>query len=491
MMGAGRALPRLARRLHRGPSRAAGARTGEPRRAATSLEEDCTMRKATGSPGPSILTTAHPLATTAEHPLATAASAADNDKAWSLMYKAIIDGIGADPNNFQLVYPFTTWDWPIVPVGYTSAAQWDYTSAVPQWSATGRYDSSGTAFNDAYNQMLNVIQAATSDPKLEVDIASARNQLALATNNYDTIYRQAQSAYQIETGGTNTPPFTEWLGSYGGKTWAARLDSAWKEVESAQRVLDSLIAQTTTPGLTDAKARYDNKDYYTKYQDPALTGFPAVPGYSISMDATTWLTKVKAGTGGSSGTISFSNSQSQYDYRNTWAKGSASVGNFFWSVNVGGSWQRIDEFASDASLEATVSFKAWDQISIGAGRWYNGAFVSSMQNGPFVRGYSAYGDGGTKAVWGEAGIMSVQKVGMMVCYKPSFEIKVSSSSFKSFYESWKVSAGIRIGPFQFSGGGGSTSSGWTASSSSNTFSGTSTAETALIMGVNVKLINPK
>ena len=208
------------------------------------------------------------------------------------------------------------------------------------------------------------------------------------------------------------------------------------------------------------------------------------------MDATTWLMKVKSGTGPGGGTVGFSNSQSAYDYKNTWAEGSASVGTFFWAVNVGGSWQRIDEFSTDASLEVTVSFKAWDQISIAAGRWFNGAFVRSVGTGPFIRGYSPRGDGGTKAVWGQNGIMSVQKVGMVVCYKPSFDVKVSSSSYKSFLEKWKVSAGLRIGPFQMSGGGGSTSSGWTANSATNTFSGTSTSESALIMGVNIQLINP-
>jgi hypothetical protein len=86
--------------------------------------------------------------------------------------------------------------------------------------------------------------------------------------------------------------------------------------------------------------------------------------------------------------------------------------------------------------------------------------------------------------------MGVQKVGMLVCYKPSFSIEVSSSSFSSFLEKWKVSGGLRIGPFQFGGGGGSTTSGWKADSATSSFSGTSTSETALIMGVNINLINP-
>lgn len=432
----------------------------------------------------------HQLATTSEHPLTTAALADVNDMAWNHLYGAIIDGLGVSPKNFQLIYPFTTWDWPITPNGFTSAVQWDFCSAVPQFSATGQYSSAGTAFNDAYGAMLNVVKAATSDPQLAAQIEQARNMLTLATNNYDTIYQQSKLAYLSETGGTNTPPYTEWLGTFGGRSWKSQLDSAWLNVQSQQGVYNQLLSETTTPGLTDAQARNLNKDYYTKLQDSTLSTFPAVPGFSIGMDATTWLNKVKAGTGGSSGEIGFSNSQSEYDYKKTWAGGSASVGNFFWSVNVGGSWERIDEFASDSSLKVGVSFAAWDQISIQAARWYNGAFVTGVANGPFIRGYSPYGGGSDKAVWGKDGIMSVQKVGMLVCYKPAFAITVSDSTFKSFSEKWNVSAGLRIGPFSFGGGGGSASSGWKADSATKTFSGTSTAETALIMGTNINLINP-
>lgn len=434
--------------------------------------------------------TRHPLATTSEFPLTTVEAADVNDKAWNHLYGAIVDGLGVSPQNFQLVYPFTTWDWPIANSGYTTAAQWDFCAEVPQFSATGQYTSAGTAFNDSYTTMLNLVSAATSDPRLQAQIEQARNMHQIAANNYNTIYAQAQAAYIKATGGTNNPVFDLWLGSMGGKAWQSQLDSAGKNMDSQQAVLNELISETATPGLTDALSRSNNKDYYTQFQDSSLSSFPLVPAYSLSMDATTWMSKVLSGTGGSSGSIGFSNSQSDYDYSKTWAKGSTSVGNFFWSVNVGGSWERIDEFASDSSLKVSINFKAWDQISIQAGRWYNGSFVSSIANGPFVRGYTPYGDGGSQAVWGPKGIMTVQKVGMVVCYKPSFSITVSSSTFQSFSEKWQVCGGLRIGPFDFSGGGGSASSGWHADAASKTFSGTSTAETALIMGVNVNLINP-
>lgn len=433
----------------------------------------------------------HPLATTREYAVISLENVVDNDNAWNHLYGAFIKGLGISPKNFQLIYPFMTWDWSVNSLGYTGAAQQDFISTIPQFSATGAYVSAGTAFHDTYSTMLNVIAASTTDPKLKAELLQASNMLVQATNNFDTIYNQSIEAYLTETGGTNNPPYTEWLGGMSATGWKAKLDSAGKNVTAQQNVYNELISQTETPGLKDAINKFNNKDYYTKFQDTSLSDFPLVPAYSLSMDATTWLNKVQSGTGASSGEIGFTSKQDQYDYSKSWAKGSASVGYAFWSVNVGGSWQEIKEFSSDASLEVTVSFKAWDQISIQAGRWYNGAFVNAIEEGPFKRGYSAYGDDSNKAVWAKEGIMSAQKVGMIVCYKPSFSIKVSKSSFEAFSKKWEVSAGLRIGPFHFSGGGGSSSSGWKSDSKSCTFTGESTAETALIVGVNINLINPQ
>lgn len=426
-----------------------------------------------------------------EHPSASLAEMSNNDKAWGLMYGALVDGLGVSPDNFQLQYPFSTWDWQVTSIGYTSAAQWDFCSAVPQFSATGSYASAGTAFNDTYGAVLNVVKAHTTDAALQAELNEANNLLVLATNGYDTIYSQAKNAYDIETGGSNDPTFILWLAGLGGRSWQSKLDAAYKNVQAQQDVYNQLLSETKTPGLNDAISRFHNSEYFTKFQDSSLGGFPPVPAYSIGMDSTTWLGKVKSGKGGSSGKIEFSNSQEEYDYKKTWAKGSASVGNFFWSVEVGGSWEKVEEFATDSSLEVTIEFEAWDQINIDAGRWYNGAFVSSIQEGPFIRGYSPRGaEPGTKAVWGANGIMTIQKVGMIVCYKPKFSITVSDSAFNAFSEKWKVASAIRVGPFSFSGGGGSNSSGWIADSATKTFSGESTSETPLILGVNIKLINP-
>ncbi len=96
-----------------------------------------------------------------------ALAASDFDQnPWGLLYRALINSLGASPSNFQLVYPFTTWTWPTQNVGYVSAAQYDFCSTAPQWSAVGAFSSSGDRVNQAYGAFLDVIVAATDDPKL-------------------------------------------------------------------------------------------------------------------------------------------------------------------------------------------------------------------------------------------------------------------------------------------------------------------------------------
>src|SRR5215831_14019558 len=49
-----------------------------------------------------------------------------DQKPWSLLYKALIDSIGADPKTFQLVYPFTSWNRPTQQAGFISSAQFNF-----------------------------------------------------------------------------------------------------------------------------------------------------------------------------------------------------------------------------------------------------------------------------------------------------------------------------------------------------------------------------
>ena len=409
-----------------------------------------------------------------------------DQKPWNLLYKAVIDSTGASPNNFQLIYPFASWTWPTQSVGFISAPQYDFCSIVPQWSAVGAYVSSGDKFNQAYEQFLNVIVPQTEDPVLRGQIRDSETVLTDATNTYTTVYTQAQSVYlDTPEGRENRPTFTEWLGTAPGKGWQTKITSAETRMNQAQLNYNALVAQANTPGLSNAQKQFKNTDFYSKLTDPGLSSFPKVPMWSVSQNPGAWVDAIKAGRGPSGATMGFTNRDSSYDFSKTWAGGSAAVSEFFWSVKLSGKWERVTEFESDQELSVSLQFEAFDQITVQPADWYNGPFVRSMADGPFIHGYSANGGDGTKAIFGEKGFIGLLKTGMFVVYKPTFTITTSESTFKSFVDKFKASTGLRIGPVTINAEGGIERSQWSYSAAGRSFTGTSTSDAPLILGVGI------
>ncbi|AEL05059.1 hypothetical protein JH271_20460 [Xanthomonas campestris pv. campestris] len=416
---------------------------------------------------------------------AAALQAADYDqKPWGLLYRALTDAIGATPETFQMVYPFTTWAWPVQQAGFIGTAQYDFCSTSPQWSAVGAFVSSGDRLNQAYQEFLNVIPAATDDASLRQKIKAADDALTAASNGYTIAYNQARSVYQDDVT-DNDPTFTKWLGSPAGAGWQNKISSMQVKMDQAQLTYNALVVQANTPGLGEAQKQMANENFYAKLNDPALSKFPLVPNWSVAQSASEWIDAVQAGQGPAGATMGFTNRDAAYDYSKTWAGGSAKIRQLFWEVRVAGKWQRIDEFETDNELDVSVEFEALDLIQIQPSDWYNGPFVRSKANGPFVKGYSAFGEDGTQAVFGEKGFFGLLKTGMYVGYKPTFTITTSKSSFSKFSEMFKVSTGLRIGPFTFEAEGGSEKAGWSLSESGQSFTGTTTSEQPLIVGIAI------
>lgn len=407
-----------------------------------------------------------------------------DQKPWGLLYRAMVNSLGTSPSNFQLIYPFTTWTWPTQSAGFISAAQYDFCSTVPQWSATGAYTSSADRVNQAYGAFLDVILAATDDPKLREEIRVSGEALTNAANDYTMAVGQATTIYNDDVP-DNKPTFTEWLATPAGRGYSIKIDAALTRLNQAQTNYTIVVAQANTPGLADAQEQLANKDFYSRLSDPGLSKFPLVPYFQVSQNAAAWVDRIKAGSGPGGATMGFTNREASYDYTKTWAGTSASVSTFFWEVQVSGSWERVTAFETDNELEVSMEFEAIDLISITPSDWYNGSFVRSHGNGPFTRGYSANGGDGTQAVFGKNGFFNLIKTGMYVGYKPNFTIRVSKSAFTSFLQKFKAATGLRIGPFSFSAEGGSTQAGWTANESGQSFTGTTTSDAPMILGITI------
>ncbi|QIX59836.1 hypothetical protein HER32_00975 [Hymenobacter sp. BT18] len=421
------------------------------------------------SEAPSAQDTASPLTLSAD------------DSAWNILYGAIVKGLGTSPQNFQLVYPMTSWNWPTNNLGYTSAAQYDFCATIPQWSATGAYVSSGATYDGAYQQFLNCIMLDTTDPALQQKIVAAQNNLTQSTQNYQTQLNQATAAYNSQVTGNN-PTFTAWLASPAGFAYNAQLTAAMNQVTENQAVLTALTQQQKTPNIANAQAAAADQDYYTKLSDPTLSGNPPVPSWSLALASQQWVNQVQGG-GATPGSISFGNNSAAYSYSNTWAQGSTSVGSWFWQVYANASWQQISEFYTDSSLTCTISFKAWDTIGITPGKWYSGTNV--FKNGPFTQGYTAYEQAGSTWMFGAGGVVPCFKTAMLVCYQPTISISVSQSTYQQFQQNWSASGGIQVGPFQIGGSSGGSSMNWSQSGDSMTLEVTSTSLVPLIFGVNI------
>jgi hypothetical protein len=416
---------------------------------------------------------------------AAIAAAPDYDQdAWAILYGALAGSFGIDPSNFQLVYPGIAWNWPTENLGYIGPAAYDTLSTIPQYNAIGNYTSTGERFNDQYGAFLHVIDPATSDPTLRGQIEKAWNDLAQAANEYDRTLQQAKDVYNTDV--PEPPPtFTEWLGTMEGKAWQTKLTSLGNKVEKFQAVYDSLVNQTETPNLTEALNAFANKDYYAKLNDNSLKAMPEVPNWSTGTTSSQWRDRVERGeTPG--GSIGISNSSSAYDYKKSWAGGSAKVSTFFWSVKVSGKWQRVDVFESEASLAANVTFKGIEAIGCQASPWYTG--VTNLQNGPYKRGYSKNGGGGTTAVFGKDGFLPLLKTAMYVAAGMSFDISVDQSTFSGFEQSFNAATAIRIGPFTLSAEGGHQQNKWQADSSGLKFSGNSSSTVPQILGFTVNVL---
>jgi hypothetical protein len=413
-----------------------------------------------------------------------AADSPYDQNAWAILYGAMVNGYGVDPDRFQMVYPSIAWDWKTEQLGYIGPAQYDTLSTIPAWSAVGKYTSTADRFDNQYKAFLNVISPNTSDPDLRRRIDEAGNDLTDKTNAYTRVVQQARDAYNADPN-DKKPDFTAWLGTIDGKGWQTQINSAEKAMNQAQANYTSVVDEAKTPNLTEALDAAGQGQYYAKLNDPNLAAMPKVPNWSTTQTSQKWADKAANGDvpGGS---ISISNSDSAYSYSKTWAKGSASVGDWFWSVKVKGSWERIDAFATDSNLSASVAFQGIELIGIQPSPWYMG--VSALQNGPYKRGYSKYGGDDTVAVFGENGFLPMIKTGMYAVYRPTFSINVNQSTFRSFSEKFKAAVGLRIGPFTFEADGGSEKAGWEASESGLNFTGKSTSRVPSIFGLTVQLL---
>jgi hypothetical protein len=199
----------------------------------------------------------------------TAVAGADkyNQNSWAILYGALAGNLGLSPENFQLIYPNITWDWPVEKLKYIGPAAYNAMSTIPDFSAIGKNTSTGTLFNDKYIKFLNVIDPATSDPVLRGEIERANQALTDATGNYARTMQQAKSDYEDKVP-LGDPVFIDWLGTLEGRGWQVDIRTDFEAVTTAQAEYSSKLNQTRSPILKRALAAYEETDYRSKLNNP-------------------------------------------------------------------------------------------------------------------------------------------------------------------------------------------------------------------------------
>lgn len=373
-----------------------------------------------------------------------------NDLEWEALYQALVDQLGLSRETFQLLYPFTSWSWPVTAFGYTSSAAQDFCSTMPQWSATGAYASSGARFDGGYGMFLSILLAYSSDPALEAEVRRQQTVLQTAQNDYDTAYRQAAAAYEEATEGGNVPTFTDWLATTEGRPWSETLDAAWQRYQEEYDALVALLDQTQTPGLEQALEDYRDTSFYTRYQDPKLSSFPLVPAYSVTPTPQQWLAEIAAGRG-TPATVEIvlpgtaPRPAAEGSYRDTWAGGSRPVPYPFLALD----GTSIDTLSA-TETRILLHLEAWTTVPIVPAGWYDAGFVAARAEGPFIRGYTGYEDPGSTDtyLWGEGGAFDLRKTALLAAYQPTFEVIGDEGTLARLSSAFSTAHEARIGPFR-------------------------------------------
>lgn len=405
---------------------------------------------------------------------------------YGILYRQLLENsLGLSPTTFQLSVPPPAWDWKVENRGFISAAQYNFCSVMPLWSAIGSYVSSGQAFDTAYGQFLRCLAADTTDPHKQAKISAAQAQMNNDSANLQDTVAQAQSAYASDpTVIDNIPTFSDWLGTPGGSSYQSEISSGLATVAKDTDVYQQLLNDISNPNLPQALAAFSNTDYYSKLDSPGLQNFPPTPDWTLSEDYQSWVTKI-LGNNPQPIKFTYANSDESYDFSHTWADGAGEVEFGFFQVFAEKSWSRVEEFYSDTSLTCSFECAGMEVIQIQPAAWYSGTTV--LANGPYVPGYSKDAAGGGTYMFGEGGVLPLMKTGMLVCLNPQITVTVSLETYKSLETKWEEAGGFSIGPFVFGGARGGTSINWQKTDDSASFTLSDSSNIPKILGVTVAI----
>jgi hypothetical protein len=417
-----------------------------------------------------------------------------NQEVWGKFINAVQEAMGGGQDNAQLQVLSATipFDWGIATGNKNPLEYWNFCNQLPKWSNVGQYIPLGGSLVSGYESFLNKIKQDYSQD-LKNQITEAQQKLAADSTNLQSSITQASVEYKQYADnqqklGLPADDFNTWKSTSGAST---QIEILQAQVTKDGEVIKSLLAQENRQ-YADAWAAF-NDEKVKKFYTDASNNVMMKRIYEWSANPTDMVQQLRAGTLANAKTLSWSNSSKDYDFSKSWAKGSASIGNFFWSVGGGGAWTQMNTSEVQKSFSASISFKDLSLITVNPESWLNDGYLKTNANGPYVDnntvGFANEATGNqTYFFGGEKAILPGQVTGILVGYQPKFKITTSSSSFNDVYKSVQGSAGVRVGPFHFGGGGGHTTHITKSTSEENTIEGEDTSNVPHIFGIYLKVL---
>lgn len=405
------------------------------------------------------------------------------DQTWTEI-KAKMLGAGA---NLQILDPTIDWWFDAAGAGAMSARALNIVNTVPQWSPVGSYSPGASSVFDSYIQVLQHVDP-TIPPAQRQAYTNAHNALITAQSTRSQDEQKKNRQWVVDTTnlpkGVPAPEYADWLISSG---WAGTLKTDQDAISKAQENLANVIAQqdpALKAALLAAAIPTDvntTKAGFTTVDQGDGTLVPA-PVYSIGTTGQDWVALLSQG-GGNTVTINVDQSMSSDNMTKSWAKAQAKVSGWFWSVEVDGSWEKLDIDESDNSVTAAIQMTT-TQVDVTPGAWYDGGYLKTLKGqSSFFPPWQATGGG--SPVFGEGGLLPLEVKQLIVAYQPSFSISMSQSTYKRALQQFQAATNVRIGPFTFAGSGGHTDDKVNTSASNGTFTGKSTATYPFIVGLGV------
>lgn len=375
------------------------------------------------------------------------AQAVDNNQAWEMVNKMIVEHIMGLNKSLVQRYAIqlpsadlpVTWD-------SDDGGMYDLlvvSDEVPDWGPT--WVQKNVKFTDAYGEFVESLQITKRAGVTDQQLKDASDKWKTASNAAKKMHDDLEKewAAELKKPATGRPKRT-----YG--QW-------YKEYASAKM----------TP-LNDAKTRAfgayfdltDPKDQYRKLIDnyknaaqisvaPAGAPEQAEPRYPFNASKNILAALKKSGEANYAAkklaiSWSFDKDSGRRNEERESFGGGASYGPFF-SGSAGGSRYTLDIQQNTISL--SYGAYALGYIPITPGPWYSGLLVTRYRSGPF----KPNSDLTPELLWGPKGSLNLMPVGVVVAYKPQIHAKLTNDVYSKLQESHNAGGSVSIGPFSFGG----------------------------------------